>query len=57
MTTHTPARTIKRGFPGLSHMVTYVCQGCDFTITDTGDEAKRQWLRHELRAGDAVSSS
>lgn len=49
MTTHahTHVRTIQRRF-GLTTRVTYSCQGCPFTVTDTGDEAKRQWLRHAL---------
>lgn len=55
MTTHTHIRTIQRRF-GLSTRVTYACQGCEFTVTDTGDEAKRQWLRHQLRADVATET-
>lgn len=51
MTAHTATRTPHPvRFPGLARQVTYSCNACPFTITDTGDEAKLQWLRHELRA-------
>ena len=31
-------------------LVTYTCACNEFTITDTGDEAKREWAKH-LRIG------
>jgi hypothetical protein len=57
MTTHTPVRSVGPARMTGPRFVTYSCNACTFTITDTGNEAKRQWLRHELRAGDAVSES
>jgi hypothetical protein len=35
-------------FTGLTNKVTYACSCNTFTVTDTGDEAKRAWLRHLL---------
>jgi hypothetical protein len=55
MTTHTFTRKVTRRF-GLDSHITYACNDCPFTITDTGDEAKKQWLRHELRAGAVIES-
>lgn len=45
--THAPTRKVQRRFP-LEPRVTYTCSCNNFTITDTGGEAKLQWLRHLL---------
>jgi hypothetical protein len=55
MTAHTPIRTQHPARMTGPRRVTYACNDCDFTITDTGDEAKREWLRHELRGGVSAS--
>jgi hypothetical protein len=55
MTTHTPVRSVGPARMTGPRYVTYACNTCTFTITDTGDEAKRQWLRHELRTGVSAS--
>jgi hypothetical protein len=49
-TEHALTRTVHRAFPGLTNKVTYACSCTTFTVTDTGDEAKRAWLRHLLSA-------
>jgi hypothetical protein len=56
MSTHTYTRKPHPAKITGPREVTYSCNDCPFTITDTGDEAKKQWLRHELRAGAVVES-
>jgi hypothetical protein len=48
MSAHTLTRTPGKARITGPRLVTYSCNGCEFAITDTGDEAKRQWLRHLL---------
>lgn len=49
--THIPSRTIHPArLTGPRH-VTYVCSCAGFTITDTGDEVKREWAKHLRNAG------
>ena len=38
--------------------ITYTCTGCDFAITDTGDEVKRVWAKHlrDVAAGAGVGA-
>lgn len=43
---HTPTRKVGPArLTGPRH-ITYRCTGCEFAITDTGDEVKRVWAKH-----------
>lgn len=60
MTTPTHTFTRKVGparLTGPRH-ITYTCTGCEFAITDTGDEVKRVWAKHlrDVAAGAGVGA-